>query len=70
MGGVWSCYEFPRCPEPTSSAARESARTPGVAMALIVQADDAAGTGFVRRRISMLRSTEITWGNGRIRCPT
>ncbi|EGV12222.1 hypothetical protein HMPREF9058_0962 [Actinomyces sp. oral taxon 175 str. F0384] len=39
-------------------------------VAPIVQADDDAEAGFVRRRISMLRSTEITWGNGRIRCPT
>ncbi len=66
MGGVWSCYESPRRPQRLVSVFLPQ----GVAMALIVQADDAAGTGFVRRRISTLRSTEITWGNGRIRCPT
>ena len=42
----------------------------GVAMPPIVQADGNAEAGFVRRRNPTLRSTEITWGNGRIRCPT
>ena len=42
----------------------------GVAAPPIVQADDDAGTGIVRRRSPTLRTTEITWGNGRIRCPT
>ena len=42
----------------------------GVAMLPIVQADGNAEAGFVRRQSSMLRNTEIVWGNGKIRCPT
>ena len=42
----------------------------GVVVSPIVQAEDDAEAGFVRRRSPTLRSTEITWGNGKIRCPT
>ena len=42
----------------------------GVVVPPIVQADDDAEAGFVRRRSPTLRTTENTWGNGEIRCPT
>ena len=66
MGVVWSCYESPRRPQRLVSL-----RLPqGVVVPPIVQAEDDAEAGFVRRRSSTLRTTEITWGNGKIRCPT
>ena len=41
----------------------------GVAMPPIVQADGNAESGFVRRQSSMLRNTEIAWGNGKTIAP-